>query len=63
MCQIMRGGITKPLTSLDFAKHNIIFSSDQTISWIARKTERTRQERASAVQQMKEACRAAGGVA
>lgn len=39
MCQIMRGGITKPLTPLDFAKHSIIFSSYQNISWIDIKTE------------------------
>lgn len=39
MSQIMRGGITKPLIPLDFAKHHVIFCSYQTISWIERKTE------------------------
>lgn len=44
MSQIMREGITKPLIPLDFANHHIIFHSDQTISWIERKTEHTGQK-------------------
>lgn len=32
MSQITREGITKPLIPLDFAKHCVIFFSDQTIS-------------------------------